>query len=400
MKNRFDSKEPEDFSIVLGGPLFQLLLRMRLTTPDLNLLKKRIIYITLFAWLPLLLLSIVKDNSWANIGLSFFSDFELQARFLLALPLLIAAELLVHKQLRKLVGQFVDRDIITKNEMPRFKEVIASAIKMRNSVTFEVILLLLVFVGGHYLWNTLSILNTITPSMGPWYAGSDATGQHLSLAGYWYIFVSRPIFQFIVLRWYYRIFIWSLFLWRCSKLKLNLVPTHPDRTCGLGFLSMSSSMFAPLILAHGVLLAGLISNSLFFGGARIEEFIPLIISVVVFIGLIILGPLLVFSPCLSRTKRAGLCEYGALASGYVGEFDRKWLRGRANRNEPLMGTPDLQSLADLSNSFQVVRDIRSFPIDKDTIIQLLAYILIPVLPLILTILPLKELVAKLFRAVF
>lgn len=395
MKNMY-----EDFSIVLGGPLFQLLMRMRLTTPALELLKKRIIYITLFAWLPLLILSLVEGTAWGGVGLPFLYDFEAQARFLLALPLLIVAELIVHKQLRVLVGQFVDREIITKKELPRFKAVIASAIKLRNSVTFEVILLLLVFVGGHYLWNTLSILETIASGTGSWYAASDASGKHLSLAGYWYIFASRPIFHFIALRWYYRIFIWGLFLWKTSRLKLNLVPTHPDRTCGLGFLSLSSSMFAPLIMAHGVLLAGLIANSIFFAGEKLDDFIPLIIGVVLFVGLIILGPLLVFLTSLSRTKRAGLCEYGALASGYVGEFDRKWLRGEAARNEHLMGSPDLQSLADLSNSFQVVRDIRSFPIDKDTLIQIVAFTLVPVLPLVLTMIPLKDLIAKFFGAVF
>lgn len=395
---KIDSKEPEDFSIVQGGPLFQLLLRMRLTTPDLNLLKKRIIFITLLAWLPPMILSMVEGNAWGNVRLPFFLDFEFQARFLLALPLLIAAELTVHKRLRKLVGQFVERDLITKNEMPRFKEVIASAIKMRNSVTVEVILLILVFVVGHYLWNKLSILEQITSGIGSWYAVTDAKGSHLSRAGYWYIYASIPLFQFIALRWYYRILLWAVFLWRCSKLKLNLVPTHPDRRCGLGFLSLSSSMFAPLIIAHGVLLAGLIANSIFYAGSRIDEFIPLTVSVLLFITLIILGPLLVFSPPLARTKRAGLCKYGAFASGYVGEFDRKWLR--ADPSEPLMGTPDLQSLADLSNSFQIVRDIRSFPIDKDTIIELISYTLVPVLPLILTLIPLKELVIKLFGTVF
>lgn len=389
-------KEPEDFSIVLGGPLFQLLMRMRLTTPDLDLLKKRIIYITLFAWLPLLILSIVEGTALGGIRLPFLYDFEAQARFLLALPLLIAAEVIVHKQLRKLMGQFVDREIITKKELPRFNEVIASSIKLRNSVTFEVILFLLTFVGGHYLWNIRSILDT----SGSWYTVAGATGKHLSLAGYWYNFVSIPLFQFIALRWYYRIFIWGFFLWKCSRLKLNLVPTHPDRACGLGFLSMSSSMFAPLMMAHGVILAGLIADSIFFGAETIEAFILVTIGVLLFMGLIIVGPLLVFFPSLSRTKRAGLREYGALASGYVGEFDRKWLRGEAASKEHLMGNPDLQSLADLSNSFQVVRDIKSLPIDKDTIIQIVAFTLIPVLPLVLTVIPLKELIAKLFGVVF
>ena len=94
----------------------------------------------------------------------------------------------------------------------------------------------------------------------------------LSPAGYWYIFVSRPLFQFILIRWYFRLFIWARFLWQSSRLELNLIPTHPDRAAGLGFLGMSSAAFAPLLMAHGVLLAGLMANPIFFAGAKLTDF--------------------------------------------------------------------------------------------------------------------------------
>ena len=167
MKNIHNSNEPPDFSLFLGGPLFQLLMRMRLTTPALDLLKKRIIFITLFAWLPLLLLSLVDGKAWGGVGVPFLYDMEAQARFLVALPLLIAAELLVHKRLRLIVGQFIDRNIITEKVLPRFRELIASAMKLRNSVAIELILLILVFVGGHYLWNMVSIMEESHPARGP-----------------------------------------------------------------------------------------------------------------------------------------------------------------------------------------------------------------------------------------
>lgn len=399
MKNIYNLHEPPDFSLVLGGPLFQLLMRLRLTTPALELLKKRIIYITLFAWLPLLLLSLVEGKAWGNGGLSFLYDMEAQARFLLALPLLIGAELLVHKHLRLLVEQFIDRDIITENLLPSFQKMIASAMKLRNSVIIELLLLLLVFLSGHYIWHTVSVIETIASGAGSWYATTDSTGTHLSLAGYWYVFVSRPLFQFIAYRWYFRIFIWARFLWQSSRLDLNLIPTHPDRACGLGFLAMSSALFAPLIMAHGVLFAGLIANSIFFAGAKLTDFMMLILGVVLFVQLIVLGPLFVFSPSLMRAKRAGLRNYGVLASWYVGEFDLKWVRGGVV-DERLMGSGDIQSLADLANSFQVIRDIRPFPFDKGTAIQVILFVLIPILPLVLTMIPLEELLKKFFEAVF
>lgn len=400
MKNIHDSKEPSDFSLVLGGPLFQLLMRLGLTNLNLDFLEKRIIIITLFAWLPLLFLSIIEGTAWGGVEVPFLYDMEVQTRFLLALPLLIFAEIFVHKRIRKLVKQFVDQDIITKKELPRFVEMIASAIKLRNSVVIELILFLLVFVGGHFLWNIVSVLEETASIARSWYSTTDYTGTYLSLAGYWYIFISRPLFQFIAFRWYFRIFIWARFLWQCSRLKLNLLPTHPDRACGLGFLSMSGPAFTPLIMAHGMLLAGLIANSIFLAGAKLTDFMLFITGVVLFLEVILLGPLLVFSSDLLRTKRAGLREYGILASRYVSEFDHKWVHGRTIRDEQLIGSSDIQSLADLANSYQVVRSIRWSPFEKETVIQLIVFTLIPVLPLVLTMIPLEELIKKFLSLFF
>ncbi len=400
MKNIHNSNKPPDFSLVLGGPLFQLLMRLRLTTPALDLLKKRIIFFILFAWLPLLILSLIEGKAWGGVKMPFLFDMEAQARFLVALPLLIVAELVVHKQARSLVGQFIDRDIITEKQLPKFNALIASAMKLRNSVVIELILLLLVFAGGPYLANTVSVIEQVASGAGSWHASTDGNVASLSMAGYWYIFFSRPLFQFIVYRWYFRIFIWARFLWQSSRLDLNLIPIHPDRACGLGFLAMSGILFAPLIIAHGVVFAGLIANAIFFTGAKFTNFILLILGVVLFVQLIALGPLFVFSPSLMRAKRNGLRDYGMLASKYVEEFDFKWVRGGAAGDERLVGSSDIQSLADLVNSFQVIRDIRAFPFDKETAIQVFLFVIIPILPLVLTMIPLEELIKKFFETIF
>jgi hypothetical protein len=235
---------------------------------------------------------------------------------------------------------------------------------------------------------------------GTWYATVTDGRTQLSPAGYWYIFLSRPLFQFILIRWYFRVFIWARFLWQSSRLELNLIPTHPDRAAGLGFLGGSTAVFMPLLMAHGALLAGLMANPIFFAGAKLTAFKMEIIGAVMLLLLMVLGPLLVFSPRLMRAKRTGLREYGILASRYVREFDRKWVRGGATADEQLMGSGDIQSLADLGNSFQVIRDIRPFPFGRDTVIQLVVFTVIPVLPLVLTMMPLEELIRRLLEAVF
>jgi hypothetical protein len=394
------SKEPVDFSLVRGGPMFQLLVRWRLATPAFDLLKRRIICMTLFAWLPLLLLSVVAGKAWSGGRLPFLYDLEMHARFLVALPLLIAAELLVHRRLRPVVGRFIEQNIITEAVLPRFKAIIASALKLRNSVVVELTLLVLVSVVGYYIWTKASGIAKIGTSTGTWYATANDGDTHISPAGYWYIFISRPLFQFILVRWYFRLFIWTRFLWQSSRLELNLIPTYPDRAAGLGFLGATSAVFEPLLMAHGALLAGLMANPILFAGAKLTDFKMEIIGGVLLLLLIVLGPLLVFSPRLMQAKRRGLRDYGTLVGAYVREFDLKWVRGGATADERLLGSGDIQSLADMGNSFQVIRDIRPVPFDKNTVIHLVVCLLIPVSPLVLTMIPLEELIRKLAGAVF
>jgi hypothetical protein len=212
--------------------------------------------------------------------------------------------------------------------------------------------------------------------------------------------VSLPVFQFLICRWYFRFFIWARFLWQVSRIDLDLVPTHPDRAGGLGFLSRTAYAFAMLLLAHGALLAGQIANRIFYLGAALPDFKVEISVMVVFLMCLVLGPLLVFSSQLSRVKRTGNREYGMLAQRYVREFDAKWLRGGAPADEPLVGSGDIQSLADLGNSLEVVRSMRIAPVTKEAVLQLVAATLAPIAPLALTMMPLEELLKKLLGVLF
>jgi hypothetical protein len=386
-----DRKQAEDFSLVLGGPLYQLLIRSRISTDTLGLLKRRIIIISLFTWLPLLMLSVLAgEAAGGDIKVSFLYDVEVHIRFLLALPLLVVAELVVHQRFRPIILQFVERSIVSPEALPQFEVIIGSALRLRNSLMLEVLLIVLVFTAGHFLWANQVALEAAT-----WFSIMVNGHHRLSPAGYWYAYASIPVFQFILFRWYFRIFIWARFLWQVSRMDLHLVPTHPDRAGGLGFLRHSVAAFIPLLLAQGILLAGMIANRIFYGGAMLLDFKQEIAAGVVFVLLVILGPLMVFAPRLAQTKRQGLLEYGALASSYVREFDRKWLRGAPPQDEPLVGSGDIQSLNDLAGSFEVVQSMRLFPFDKTAVLQTAIVTLLPVLPLALTLISLEDLIKRL-----
>jgi hypothetical protein len=384
---------PSDFSLVLGGPIFQFFRKSHLAGEGLELLHRRLLMITAVAWLPLLLLAAFP--SAGNLGrLSFLHDVEVQIRFLVALPVLIVAELIVHARLRPVVRSFVDRSLVLPQDLPRFHGAIESAIKLRNSIPLEIGLLLFVYPFSLLLWKARTALGVPT-----WYANPG--GQwHLTPAGMWYVFVSIPLLRFILLRWYIRLFIWFRFLWHVSRINLNLIPSHPDRAAGLAFLGKSAYAFGPLLFAQGVMLAGLVAERVLYKGESLVSFKLQIGGFVVFFVLAILGPLLMFTPRMARAKRKGLADYGLLAQHYVESFEQKWVRRLPASSEELLGTGDIQSLADLGNSYAMVRDMRAVPFGLEDISRLAAATAAPLLPLLLTIFSPEELLMRVLKVVF
>jgi hypothetical protein len=383
----------EDFSLVLGGPLFQLLRRAHLSGDGLELVRTRILVIVGLVWPPLLVLSALEGRALGSrVAVPFLLDAEASVRFLVALPLLIASELVVHQRMRLVVPQFRERRLIPEEGQARFDAAIASAFRMRNSVVAEVVLIGFVYVVGVMLfWRYYVAISTAT-----WYGTPGDHGLTLSRTGMWYAYVSLPIYQFLLIRWYYRIGVWARFLWQVSRIPLSLIPTHPDRVGGLGFLANVTYAFTPLAVAHGATLAGPIANRIFYLRAGLPDFKVEVGVLVVFLVCLVFGPLLVFVTQLAAAKRTGLREYGTLAERYVREFDDKWLRGGAPPDEPLVGSGDVQSLADLANSFEVVKTMRIAPITRDALVRLVAATLAPITPLVLTMMSPEEVLKRLF----
>ena len=389
------SQDADGFSLVLGGPLYQLWRRAHLAGDTLELLRRRIIVIALVAWLPLLVLSVLEGHAWGSaVTMPFLRDVEVHVRFLIALPLLVVAELVVHQRMRPIVRLFLERRLIADTARAKFDAILAAALRLRNSVIAEVGLIAFVYgVGVMVIWRTQTAVDVAS-----WYATAPGSWKP-SLAGWWFGCVSLPLFQFILLRWYFRLFIWARFLWGVSRIELQLVPTHPDRCGGLAFLANVCPAFAPVLLAQSAVLAGAIADKIFFSGAQLPQFKVEVIVLVAWMLLSVLGPLLVFAPVLAHAKRVGLREYGSLAQRYVGDFDQKWLRGGAPAEEALLGSADIQSLADLGNSFEVVSGMRAIPFTRDAVVQLAVFALVPLVPLLLTMISLEELLKTLVKIV-
>lgn len=386
-------QETRDFSLVLGGPLFQLFRKAHLQGDQEELLVRRILTLTLAAWAPLLLLTL--GSSAADAArVSFSRDIEVHVRFLVALPVLVAAELLVHQRIRAIVARFVDWGIVPPRSLPSFHRAIQSALRLRNSNALEIGLFVCIYTLGLWVWD-----NRVSIDAGTWY--SNAGGRwNLTPAGVWYVFVSIPLLQFILLRWYVRFFIWYRFLWQVSRIDLNLIPTHPDHAAGLGFLGKSVYAFGPILFAQGVMLAGVVASRVLYRGEHLMDFKMQIGGFIAFFVVAVLGPLLMYTPLLAAVRRKGLAEYGELAQRYVDGFDRKWVRGETDSPEPLLGAADIQSLADLGNGYGLVREMRPVPFNLEDISRMAAVTAAPFVPLLLTVWSPEEVIMRVFQVVF
>lgn len=387
--------ERPGFSLMVGGPLYQILVRSGLLRPPLGLLERRVLALTAFTWLPLLLLAALDGRLLPGKGYEpFLHDVEGHVRLLIVLPLLLAAELPVHQRLRGTIRQFIKRNLVPTEERPKFEAAVAAAMRLRNSAMLEAFLLLLAFTVGHWLWRSQIAFEGTS-----WYAVSTDSGLELTLPGYWYGFVAIPLFQFVGFRWYMRLLIWACLLLRISRLRLTLIPTHADRAAGLGFVGNSSYAFGLLLLAHGALLSGWIADRVLLGGRSALDFQVEAVVLICCVVAAIVAPLCVFAGPLAAAKRRGRGEYGALVSQYTQAFDRKWIHGKRPPDEPMLGSGDMQSLADLSTCYEIVQDTRLVPFGLKLLTQLALITAVPLLPLAFTILPLRSMIMQAIKIV-
>jgi hypothetical protein len=386
-------QEQPDFSLVLGGPLYQLYLRTGLARPPLQLVARRVLAISLICWIPLLLLATLAGQLTTGVD-PFLLDPEVHTRFLIALPLLIISEVTVHKRIRTIVSQFRAHAMVALQDEPRFERLIASAMRLCNSAMVEFVLLILVSTLGYWLWRQKLSLNVSS-----WYAVNDVAGLHLTTAGSYYALVSLTIFRFILCRWYFRLFVWYRFLWQVRALPLRLNLYHPDRAAGLGFLSGSLPAFAPVFAAQTAVLSAFIFSRILYAGQRLPTFKADIAVSLAFDILVIVFPLGFFAGQLDEARHTAKRELSALASRYVDDFRNKWVLAGVRAEDHLLGTPDIRTLDSLANSYSLVKEIRLVPMSKQNLVRLLTIIALPLVPLLLTMFPLSEVIKRLLKLI-
>lgn len=382
--------------ILRAGPFNLLQEKIGLMDADNPRTVMRAVLFALVSWLPLVILAGIQGNA-LNGGpeRSMLLDYPSHARFLLAVPLFIVGEAAVDKRFLIVADYLFASGIIADSERRLYASIISDTRRLRDSRMAALFILLLAY--GVSVFVTLQSVK-LHPYT--WRAAGTAGAGTLSWAALWEVAVSLPMFQFLFYSSLWTWFVWFVYLWRLSRLKLHLAPAHQDGAGGLNILGDSSYVISIFVFAIGSVVASLWARQIVFYGASVRDFEKPFLAYLIFALVFSFGPLLVFSGRLNRLRLSGLRDYGALASRLAHLFDDKWIKSAGAEGEPLLGNRDIGALSNMNNTYRAVSMMKFVPLDLRSIIVIAVAALIPMLPLILMELPLKEVLKTLFGIVF
>jgi len=374
------------FSLVLGGPFHTALRHLGLTGADQLPTRGAAAALALLAWLPPALLALAQarvDPSYP--GWSFFGDWTVYARYLIAIWVMLATERYADHRIGLLTRHFREAQLVPDDALPAFAEALDIADRRSSSRLAEGIILVAALV-----WSS-AVESYVVGLAGSSWEGTLVGGHVvLSWAGEAGRFVSNPLFLFLVFRWVWRFLVWTVLLFRISRLPLQLTPMHPDRSAGLGFLAIYPSIFSGFVLALSCVIASSFVKEIGLE-RQTSQTVWLAVGAWLSLSLVLfLGPLFVFVEPLYAARERALLEYGRLAHQHHLAFHRRWVREERS-GEALVGSGDASSASDLNASVQAVREMRIVPVDRAAVAQLVVAAGVPMLAVVATQIPLLEL---------
>jgi hypothetical protein len=380
-----------EFSLTPCGLVDTIQMRLGLIRDSSPRFKRRALVAAAVAWLPLLVVALVRPRD-GEVAMTFFHDIAVHVRFLLVVPLLIMVERGIGLRTKMVANEFVASGLVVEGDVSRLQSTVNTTRKLLNSAWVEVAI-----AACTYLFVWMAMRSLTTDGTVVWFERAVPGGQRLTPAGWWYVFVASPLVGFLFLRWTWRYLVWSWFLRRVSRLDLRIAGSHPDRAGGLGFVNIGQTAFASVMFAASSVVAATAANRILYEGVSLTTYGPLMIGFVVASLVIGLAPFLAFIRPLLIAKWKGLVRYGRFSNRYVQSFEGKWLSQPAP-DESMLGSGDIQSLADLGGSFERVDGMRTVPFDRRTVMVFAVAAAAPVLPLLLTVMPFKEIVKLLVKA--
>jgi hypothetical protein len=370
---------PEPYSLI-GGPLHQLGGPLGLVRGTNTVL----IGLTLGIGLWLLILGLAIAQGLAD-RLFDMSVVAVHARLLLVIPLFFACESWVGPRMTAFVVTIARTGVVPAAERASLNAAVACTRRLTTAWLPEAACLV------------AAIAVELTGSGLQRYGATGAYDPaRTAVAALVYFRVGMTLFRFLLFRGVWKLAIWCWFLWRVSRLDLRLIPGHPDRAGGLGPLEGVHERFTPLVAALSVLESASLAESISAGTLAAAAIYPWLTMVLLVDGVLFLGPLLVFTDKLWEARTRGVGLYSGLAARYVTEFEAKWTNANVPQGPELLGTPDIQSMADLANAVAIVKGMRWITVGPRLLTMVTMAAIVPLAPLLLFRYPIADLAEKFF----
>lgn len=382
----------ETVSLIRGGAIYHFQEVLRLIRPNQWNTGRRIFVGVLVGWVPLVALTALSGSRTSLVGL--LKDYRVFARVFIAIPLLIAGQKLIEERFRLIVRYFSDAGLLRAEDSPRFQEILANIKGLNDAWLPELALVSfgcvsgVLFVGNNLMFDA------------PWSVRMLGTSVSQSPAGWYFVLVTQTIYMVLLGLALWKWFLYVLFFWRVSRLQLQLVACDPDQCGGLGFLGYSPTAFLPVAVAASFAVGSVLRYQALHSVFSRQSLIMILILWVMVVLLIFVGPLAIFGPKLMDLSRLGYLQYGSLAHLHAEQFHEKWVQGRQAHLAELLDARELPALNNLAASFDRLRRMKPLPVDNITLIQVIAAAAVPMLPVILTQIPLQDLLKVIFRALF
>ena len=368
-----ESNKIKEFSL-LGGPLHQLGCRVGLVKDGSATIRLGVA-LGLFCWVVLMGLAFLEGLGWRMFSVNAIGT---HVRLLVAVPLMFVCETAVAPQMAEFVRYVVRAGVVPAASLPALEANIRRVGQLKDSWLAEGLILLVAFAIP-----MMAPGDAMAGTTSSWAAVLRTVGDKYRWTAGWYLGFCLPFFRFLLLRWLWRLGLWWWFLWRLRKLDLHLIPTHSDLTAGLGFLQVVHENFTGVIMALSAVCSAQFAEAIASGKMSFEALNIWVPALLLLMIMLFMAPLGMFTKKLWQCRITGMSEYMGMADRYVAAFDRKWIRDPNASGESQLGTADMQSLADLTNSVNVVRGMRLIPVGQRQLTILVFSTIAPLLPLVL-----------------
>ncbi|QSA99001.1 hypothetical protein JWZ97_02830 [Methylococcus sp. EFPC2] len=344
----------------------------------------------MLAWLPIALWALVNGRALpGTVGEPLLQHFGIHVRFLVALPLLIVGEGMVHGLTTRLIPHFQTSGLVRDEQREAFREILRGMVRLRNS-TLPWVLIGAIIVAGVGLQQPHEVEHELV-----WANVGEPVFLHLGFGGWWMAYVARPIFLALICAWLWRLVLMVLLLKRIAALNLQIVPTHPDRAGGLGFLEKLPTAFSLFAFAISAVVASRLAHDVIYHGVHVQSLKPVVAVFLIVLVLLCLAPLMVFIPTLAGARRRALLEYGALVGEHGRLVQRRWILRETLDDPPLLEAPEIGPVADTVSLYDAVAKMRVAPIGKAALLAVAVPAAIPMLALFAIEVPIKDLLLKL-----